>query len=73
MKNFLIITLSAILTIYTSNSQVFQENSNKQAQELYDYHMIKRKKNKTAAWIMIGTGIGMTISGMNKHVWRYFR
>jgi len=64
MKNYLIATLTVLLTICTTSGQVIQEDANNQAQELYDYHMLKRKKAKTTGWIMLGSGIAMTIGGI---------
>ncbi|WP_242121573.1 hypothetical protein [Aestuariivivens sediminicola] len=32
-------------------------------QELYDYHTLKHKKNKTTAWILLGSGVAMTVVG----------
>jgi len=61
MKNFLIITFSALLTLCTTNSQVIEENSNKQAHELYNYHFLKQKNNNTTALVLLGAGVAVTI------------
>lgn len=45
-------------------SQVIEPTTDKSSQELFDFYTLKQKKNKTTAWIMLGTGIGMTIAGI---------
>ena len=34
------------------------------SQESYDFYTIKHKKNKTAAWIMLGGGVVITMAGL---------
>jgi len=45
-------------------SQVIESTTDKSSQELFDFYTLKQKKNKTTAWVMLGTGIGMTIAGI---------
>ena len=45
-------------------SQVIEPTAEKSKQELYDFYTLKQKKNKTAAWIMLGGGLVMTMTGL---------
>ena len=55
MKRLLGILLILIMTCQLIQGQVIEQADNSQ-QELYDFHMLKHKKNKTAAWVLMGTG-----------------
>ena len=52
-----------LLSFQTTQSQVTDSTMNKSAQELFDYHTLKQKKNKTTAWILLGSGVAMAIGG----------
>lgn len=45
-------------------SQVIEPTTDKSSQELFDFYTLKQRKNKTTAWVMLGSGIGMTIAGI---------
>jgi len=53
-----------LIAIQQIQSQVIEPTTNKSSQELYDFHTLKQKKNKTAAWIMLGGGLVMTMAGL---------
>jgi hypothetical protein len=44
--------------------QVLVDEKNQTPQELYDFHISKKKVNKTAAWITLGGGVAMIIGGI---------
>ena len=58
---FILFFLIALLQI---QSQVIEPTTNKSSQELYDFYFLKQKKNKTAAWIMLGGGLVITMAGL---------
>ena len=45
-------------------SQVIESATDKSSQESYDYHTLKQKKNKTTAWILLGSGVVITMAGV---------
>lgn len=45
-------------------SQVIEPSINNSSQELYDFHIVKHRKNKTTAWIMLGGGFTITMAGL---------
>ena len=61
-------TMLIILIFYLSFSnnalgQVLAEEKNQSPQELYDFHISKKKVNNTAGWITLGGGVAMIIGG----------
>ena len=53
-----------LIAIQQIQSQVIEPTTNKSSQELYDFYTLKQKKNKTAAWIMLGGGLVITMAGL---------
>jgi hypothetical protein len=45
-------------------SQVIESTTDNSSQELFDYHTLKQKNNKTTAWIMLGGGVVITMAGL---------
>ena len=45
-------------------SQVIESTTNKSSQELFDFYTLKQKKNKTTAWILLGSGVVITMAGL---------
>ena len=64
MKLPLIIFLVFIFTFQHTQAQVIDNTTTKSQQELFDYHILKQKKNKTTAWILLGSGVAMGIVGI---------
>jgi len=64
MKRLLSILLILIMSSQLINGQVIEQADNNSQEELYDFHMLKHKKNKTAAWILGGSGVTMVIAGL---------
>ena len=62
MKFLYIIIL--VCSFQMSEAQVIDNTTTKSSQELYDFHTLKQKKNKTTAWILVGSGLLMTMSGL---------
>jgi len=59
-KIFLLIVL---LSFQIVQGQVIEQSNTKSSQELFDYHTLKQKNNKTTAWILLGSGVAMTVGG----------
>ena len=62
-------TMLIILIFYLGFSnnalgQVLTEEKNQSPQELYDFHISKKKANNIAAWIALGGGVAMIIGGL---------
>jgi len=62
-------TILIILIFYLGFSnnalgQVLTEEKNQSTQELYDFHISKKKANNTAAWIALGGGVAMIVGGL---------
>lgn len=62
MKYIYIIIL--VCSFQISEAQVIDSTTTKPPQELYDFHTLKQKRNKTTAWILAGGGLLMTMSGL---------
>lgn len=45
--------------------QVLTEDKNQSQQELYDFHLSKKKTNSIAAWITLGGGLAMVVGGIS--------
>lgn len=63
-KTILIILLFSISFSNNALGQVLTEEQNQSTQELYYFHISKKKANNTAAWIVLGGGIGMIAGGL---------
>ena len=44
--------------------QVLSAENSQSSQELYDFHINKKKANNTAAWITLGGGVAMIVGGL---------
>jgi len=64
MKRLLGILLVLIMSSQIIQGQVIEQVNNNSQQDLYDFHMLKHKKNKTAAWILMGTGTAITVGSL---------
>lgn len=62
MKYIYIIIL--VCSFQISEAQVIDSTTTKPPQELYDFHTLKQKRNKTTAWVLVGSGLLMTMSGL---------
>ena len=67
MKTTKIILITLIFYLGFSNNvsgQALTEQKNQSPQELYDFHISKKKANNTAAWITLGGGVAMIVGGL---------
>ncbi len=64
MKRLLGILLILIMSNQLIQGQVIEQAANNSQKELYDFHMLKHKKNKIAAWVLGGSGVTMAIAGL---------
>lgn len=62
MKHLYLIIL--LLSFQIPQAQLIDNTTTKSQQELFDYHILKQKKNKTTAWILLGSGVAMGIVGI---------
>ncbi len=63
-KTMLIILICYLGFLNNALGQILTEDKNQSPQELYDFHISKKKANKTAAWIALGGGIAMIVVGL---------
>jgi len=52
-----------LLSFQIVQGQVIEPSNTKSTQVLFDYHTTMQKKKKTTAWILLGSGVAMTIGG----------
>lgn len=64
MKVRLIILIFCFGFLNNALGQVSMEEKNQSPQELYDFHIKKKKKNKTNAWVALGGGVAMITGGI---------
>ena len=60
MKALIII----FLFVGTMNTSFAQQIEPQSPQELYDFHIKKKKENNTAAWVTLGGGVAMFVAGL---------
>ena len=53
-----------IISFQFSSAQLIDRTTTMTPEEQFNYHSLKQKRNKTAAWILLGSGILMTMSGI---------
>ena len=64
MKNKFLLFVFLIGFINLSIGQEIPTNPNQTPQELYDFHISKKKENNLAGWITLGSGTAMIIGGL---------
>jgi hypothetical protein len=64
MKTRLIILIFCLGFFNNSLGQVLIEEKDQSPQEIYDFHIRKKKANNTAAWITLSGGIVMIVGGI---------
>ena len=60
----LLILLFNLGFVNSALGQVVEEEKEQSNQELYNFHISKKKTNNTAAWITFGGGLAMIIGGI---------
>jgi hypothetical protein len=68
MKKILILFCLSLLTIQLVKSQKSDKSISTSPIGLHDLYMKKHKTNNTVGWIMLGSGIGMTLGGFATNV-----
>ncbi len=63
-KTILIILIFYLGFVNNAIGQVLPVEKNQSSQELYDFHISKKKVNKTTAWLTLGGGIAMIVGGL---------
>lgn len=63
MKKLLFLSCFVFLTIQLVNAQKNDLANTVSTEKLHDNYIQKSKTYKTAGWVLLGTGIGMLISG----------
>lgn len=63
MKKLFILFISLVF-LNNVKGQELHTQINQTPQEIYDFHIQKRKNNKTAGWITLGSGVAMIIGGV---------
>ncbi|WP_223552314.1 hypothetical protein [Aestuariivivens sp. NBU2969] len=53
-----------IISFQFSSAQLIDGTTTMTTEEQFNYHSFKQKRNKTVAWILFGSGILMTMSGI---------
>jgi len=60
----LLILIFYLGLVNSTLGQVLGDVKNQTPQELYDFHISKKKANNTAAWITLGGGVAMIVGGL---------
>jgi len=68
MKTRLIILIFCLGFFNNTLGQVLTEDLNQTTQELYEFHIQKKKANLTAAWIALGVGVAMIAGGISTNI-----
>ena len=68
MKKILFLFCLSLLVIQLVKSQKIDKSISTSPKELHDQYMKNRKTNNTIGWIMLGSGIGMTLGGFATNV-----
>ena len=59
--------LYSIILVFSfqfTQAQLIDGTTTMTPEEQFNYHSLKQKRNKTAAWILLGSGLLMTMSGI---------
>ena len=55
--------LFLLIAFQQTQSQIIEPANNNSQQELYDIYTLQQKRNNTAAWIFLGSGLAVTAIG----------
>ena len=55
--------LFLLIAFQQTQSQIIEPTNNNSPQELYDSYTLQQKRNNTAAWIFLGSGLAATVIG----------
>jgi len=57
------VILFLLIAFQQTQSQIIEPANNNSQQELYDIYTLQQKRNNTAAWIFLGSGLAVTAIG----------
>lgn len=63
MKTIIIVLICCLGFLNNALAQAVTQEKNQSPQELYDFHISKKKANNLAAWITFGGGVAMIVGG----------
>ena len=55
--------LFLLIAFQQTQSQIIEPTNNNSQSELYDIYTLQQKRNNTAAWIFLGSGLAVTVIG----------
>jgi len=55
--------LFLLIAFQQTQSQIIEPTNNNSQQKLYDIYTLQQKRNNTAAWIFLGSGLAVTVIG----------
>lgn len=64
MRTFILILLAITLSTNHSSAQQMEMEDTRKSQELYDFHIQKKKANNLAGWLTLGGGTAMVLTGL---------
>jgi hypothetical protein len=66
LRTLTLVLLLAFFGFFNLSAQELSNNENITAQELYDFHIEKKKTNNLVGWITLGSGTAMFIAGLSQ-------
>jgi hypothetical protein len=64
MKQTLTLIIILLVVFQSGYCQKTEKKGNQKYQQSHDIYIQKYKANKTVAWVMLGSGIAMTVAGL---------
>lgn len=68
MRYLILILVLGISSLQGISAQVITEEESRTSQELYDFHIAKKKQHFTVAFITLGTGAAMFFGGISQNL-----
>ena len=68
MKTLTCILILSIFTINPCLGQLLEDKEPQSTQELYDFHIKKRRTNNAAGWMSLVTGLGLIAAGAQQNM-----
>ena len=68
MKAIFLSLIFCLGSVNLSLAQLAETESQKTPQELYEFHIQKKKANLTAAWVALGGGVAMIAGGIATNI-----
>ena len=64
MKRIILTAVFCLGCIQMNTAQVAELTSEKTPQELYEFHINKKKKNNISGWVTLSGGLAMVVGGV---------